>query len=268
MTNEKVKLNQLFDTAWDMLNQKKDYPNIPIFKDLLPKGLISGCLTLVHGNLPRNLLRVLITQMTVSLLLSKTEEMVFIDGSNIFPYYDIAMEARKTNLDPIGVLDRIKLSRAFNYHQMTEIITQSLPKLISERNNISNVLVSQISDLFLSKEALQYMKWNKQAQTYSLYELNQSLGVLKSLAIKENLTVIMTSSTAPLSNEKALGGTFLAHSVGVIIKLDYIEGKKKAHNLVLTLQKHPYMPYKQIIVPLVVRKRRSNRVVPLTSFIG
>jgi RecA/RadA recombinase len=202
-------------------------------------GLYPGSLTLIQGDLPRSILRSMIVKLTTNLLITNPRvEIAFVDGENLFPYYELSLEVRKRGFDPLTILDRIQLSRAFNYHQITEILTKQLPQLIAENSRIRIVLVPQISSQFLSKEALQYLQYDKLPATESLFELTQAVGKLKSLILQYDLLGIMTAASAPNSKHKPLGGTFLAHAATTIIRVAIgSKSTSKDYNLCFTVQK-------------------------------
>ncbi|UCE14986.1 MAG: hypothetical protein JSV04_07355 [Candidatus Heimdallarchaeota archaeon] len=226
--------------------------------------LYPSSLTLIQGDLPHSLLRPLITQLTISLLINNPRvELAFVDGANLFPYYEISQEARKYGLDPLAILDRIQLSRAFNYHQMTEILFKKLPQLL-ETNPIRVVLIPQISSLHLSKEALQYLEYDKLTATSSILELTQAVGRLKSLSLEYDLVGIMTAESAPHSNHKALGGTFLAHAATDIIRVTTTPGSNSTnYTLTLTVQKGG--PEIQVKLSHEGERDRAQSI-PLTQF--
>lgn len=235
---------------------------IPHLDDVV--RLYPGSLTLIQGNLPRTIVRTLITQLTISLLLTNAwGELAFVDGANLFPYYEISQEARKYGLNPLAILDRIQLSRAFNYHQMTEILSKKLPQLL-ETNPIRIVLIPQISSLHLSKEALQYLEYDKLTATSSILELTQAVGRLKSLSLEYDLVGIMTAESAPHSNHKALGGTFLAHTATDVIRVAATpDSKPTNYTLILTVQKGG--PEIQIKLSHEEERERTQSI-PLTRF--
>ncbi|MHA1227796.1 MAG: hypothetical protein ACTSPV_13700 [Candidatus Hodarchaeales archaeon] len=220
--------------------------------------LYPGSITLFHGNFSNKTIRSLITQMVVSIIVSNTLtlRMAFIDGANIFPFFEIGGKARKRKIDPLLVLDRIQLARAFNYHQVTEIITRQLPELIRKKQ-INMVMIPQISSQFLSDEAKQYLQYDRRPVTSSLTELTQALGVLKSLALRYNLVVIMTASTAPNSKSKALGGTYLAHICSSIVHVQ----SPKRNNFTFTLLKDP----ERAVSETQLLERASH--IPLSKFL-
>ncbi len=228
-------------------------------------GLYAGSLTLIQGDLPRSILRSLIIKLTVNLLIANPGvDLAFVDGENLFPYYELSLEVRKRGFDPLAILDRIQLSRAFNYHQMTEILTKQLPQLIAENPRIRIVLVPQVSSQFLSKEAMQYLQYDKLPATESLYELTQAIGRLKSLILQHDLIGIMTAASAPNSKQKPLGGTFLAHTAATIIRVTVgSSGTAKDYKLRFTVQKGG--PVLQVALSRRSRTQSRNQI-PLTKF--
>ncbi|MHA2204185.1 MAG: hypothetical protein ACW991_10895 [Candidatus Hodarchaeales archaeon] len=227
--------------------------------------LYPGSLVLIQGNLPNSILRTFITQLTVSLLISNPSvDLAFVDGANLFPYFEISLEARRYGLDPLGILDRIQLSRAFNYHQMTEILYTKLPRLIETNPRIRIVLVPQISSLYLSKEALQYLEYDKLTSTSSILELTQAIGKLKSLSLQYDLVGITTAENAPHSNHKALGGTFLSHSATDVIRVAVTpDSNRQNYALLFTVQKGG--PVVQVKLSYTAEREEKHQV-PLTQF--
>jgi hypothetical protein len=216
---------------------------------LIPEGILPGSLILIQGDITRKLLRHLVTKLSIGLLTSNDHvELAFIDGANIFPYYEIASEARRQSYDPLVILDRIQLSRAFNFHQITEIITKRLPNLLEVKNQLKIVFVPQISSQYLSTESLEYLEYAKLSVAEgALSELTQTVGALKSLALQHNLLVIMTASSATGSKTKALGGTYLTHSASSVIRMtSSTESSAKEYDVHFTLQKDPARPVIQL----------------------
>lgn len=224
-----------------------------------------GSLNLFQGDLPRHLLRQFITKMTVSLLLTNVNtEIAFVDGANIFPYYEISSEARRCNTDPLKILDRIQLARAFNFHQITEILTRQLPKLVVKNPRIRFVIIPQISSLHLSKEASEYLAYDKRPTTNSLLELTTALGTLKQLGLQHDLVGIMTTARAPHSKHKALGGTFLAHAATTIVRMEPSLSGTQDHDLVFILQQDPMKPETE--AKITCSEEKENQSVSLLEF--
>ncbi len=254
-----------FTSAWDLRYQPRVRFGLPSLDELIGEGMPSGSLTLIQGDLPPSILRSLVTKLTVGLLMANDIDLAFIDGANLFPYYEISQEVKKRGFDPLVILDRIQLARAFNYHQVTEILTNRLPQLLIENPRIRIVLVPQISSMHLSKEALQYLGYDKLTVTSSLQELTQAVGKLKSLTLQHNFLGVMTAASAP-SSQKPLGGTFLAHSANQIIRVVTTpSGTKKDYKLIFTLQQDPAKPVAQVKLSSRTKDRGKQRM-PLTRF--
>ncbi|MFX0211398.1 MAG: hypothetical protein ACFFDT_35800 [Candidatus Hodarchaeota archaeon] len=211
---------------------------IPHLSDLIE--LYPGSLILIQGSLPRSVSQSLITQLTVSLLINNPNfDLVFIDSTTIFPYYQIANKTRKYGLNPLVILDRIQLARAFNYHQITEILSQKLPHLIEKNENIRIILIPQVSSLYVSDEALKYLEYDNLTITSSILELTRALGSLKKLILQYDLIGLMTADSAPRS-QKPLGGTFLAHIATDIVRVEVLPTSNRSsrdYNLLFSVQK-------------------------------
>ncbi len=250
-----------FTSAWDLRYQPRFRFGLPSLDEFIGEGMPSGSLTLIQGDLPSSILRTLVTKLTVGLLLANEGiEIAFVDGANLFPYYEISQEVKKRGFDPLVILDRIQLARAFNYHQVTEILTNRLPQLLIENPRIRIVLVPQISSMHLSKEALQYLGYDKLTVTSSLQELTQAVGKLKSLTLQHNLLGVMTAASAP-SSQKPLGGTFLAHSANQIIRVVAASsGTKSEYKLIFTLQQDPAKPVLQVKLSSRTKDRGKQRM--------
>ncbi|MFX1535046.1 MAG: hypothetical protein ACFFDI_12545 [Promethearchaeota archaeon] len=257
-----------FISAWDLRQQQRFKFGLPSLDKLIGDGVPAGCLALIQGELPRSVLRSLITKLTVGLLLVNSKfNIAFVDGANLFPYYEISIEVRKRGYDPLAILDRIQLARAFNFHQITEVLINNLPRLIRNNHAIRIIMVPQISSHYFSKEALQYLQYdNLSVEASSLLELTQSVGILKSLVLQYNLLGIMTASSAPHSCHKPLGGTYLAHSACPIIRAEVTPNStREDYSLIFTLQKDLSKPAMQVSLPNELKKQKKQHI-PLTRF--
>ena len=241
-------LDELKSKPWTSayeLQQIKRYKfGVPALDALNPSGMLPGNLFLLQGNVNRKLLRLLITNLSIGLLTANDPaELAFVDGANIFPYYEISTEARKRGYDPLVILDRIQLARAFNYHQITEIITNRLPALLKAKPDLKIILIPQISSQYFSKEALQYLEYARLSPGEgSISELTYAVGTIKSLALEHNLIVIMTADSADNSQTKGLGGTYLSHSASTVIRITSSASSIKEYDIHFSLQKDPARP--------------------------
>ena len=132
-------------SAWELQHETRYKFGLLSLDALFPDGVLPSSLILLQGDVNRQLLRHLVTKLTIGLLLANEQsDLAFIDGANIFPYYELASETRKRGYDPLLILDRIQLARAFNFHQMTEIATKRLSNLLKVKKQLNIVLVPQI----------------------------------------------------------------------------------------------------------------------------
>ncbi|MHA1944604.1 MAG: hypothetical protein ACXAC6_07295 [Candidatus Hodarchaeales archaeon] len=231
-------------SAYELQQIRRYKFGVPSLDALNPSGMLPGNLFLLQGNVNRKLLRLLITNLSIGLLTAnEPAEVAFVDGANIFPYYEISAEARKRGYDPLVILDRIQVARAFNYHQITEIITNRLPALLKAKPDLKIVLIPQISSQYFSEEALQYLEYARLSPGEgSISELTYAVGTIKSLALEHNLIVIMTADSADNSQTKGLGGTYLSHSASTVIRIASSASSIKEYDIHFSLQKDPARP--------------------------
>ncbi len=238
-----------WNSAWELQHEKRYRSGLLALDALIPEGILPGSMILLQGDLDRKLLRHVVTQLSIGLLTTNDPaELAFVDGANLFPYYEIATEARRQEYDPLVILDRIQLSRAFNFHQMSEILTKRLPKLLEVKNHLKIIFVPQISSQYLSTEALEYLEYAKLSVAEgALSELTQAVGTLKSLALQHNLVVIMTAASATGSKTRGLGGTYLTHSASSVIRMaTSAHSTAKEYDIHFVLQKDPSRPVMQL----------------------
>ncbi len=251
-------------SAWELQQEERYKSGLLALDALIPEGMLPGSLILLQGDINRKLLRHLVTKLSVGFLTTnEPAELAFVDGANLFPYYEIATEARRHGYDPLVILDRIQLSRAFNFHQMTEIITKRLPALLERKKQLRIVFVPQISSQYLSTEALQYLEYAKLSVAEgALSELTQAVGTLKSLALQHNLLVIMTAASATGSKTKGLGGTYLTHSASSVIRMTTsTQSSAKEYDIHFSLQKDPARPVIQLTHSHRQKKPANNQTL-------
>jgi hypothetical protein len=114
-------------------------------------------------------------------------------------------------------LSQLHIARAFNYHQIHEVITRHLPEAIRQTSS-SVVILLGLAEQFFSAEAQQNLQYEGRQPLFSLGELTEALGRLKALVLEHQLYCLILTSLAPHSRTKTLGGTFLAHCAGVIVQ--------------------------------------------------
>ncbi|MFV2015196.1 MAG: hypothetical protein ACC656_07210, partial [Candidatus Heimdallarchaeota archaeon] len=269
-----------FQSAYTQLSNTKPYPTYTALDRLLPYPfLLSSSLTVIHTT--DKLGKSFLTQELFIKLILKyyTQGIVFIDCTNVFPAYELIEATIDMNslLDPQLPIRSVQLSRSFNYHQATEVITEHLEPLVrdgfpinlDDKNedytvNIKPkfVILAGLSDLYLNQESSQYLGYDGRPEWFSIFELQHALGFLKSLAIKYSLIPIITTSTAPLSNTKPLGGSFLTHSSSQLIKIS-----SEGNGLYGELVKHPFAKSKRVLLQLLRMKDKKYISRRLASYL-
>lgn len=247
---------------------------------LLPRPfLLEGCLTLFHT--PDKAGRSFILQLFLALMLQYYEQgVIFIDCTNVFPAYELIEATLETrpSIDPQLPIRAVQLSRSFNYHQATETVKEQLEPLLRDgfSYNISNefadtpkqkfvkpkmVIVAGLSDLYLNQESAQYLEYDQRPPWWSIFELQETIGYLRSLTLKYNSITIISSSSDPRSRNKPLGGRYLGHSSAVIVRLA-TEGMALYGQLI----KHPFVGYRELLIQILKKKGKKRATMPLKSF--
>lgn len=276
-----------FVTAWSMHQRIRSSPTYTSLDLLLGEPfLLQRTPTLIHtadkvGN-------TYIRQLMIQLILHYYNEgVVFIDCTNVFPVTEVleATEEQMPDIDPQLPLRAVQVARAFNYHQATEVLTEALPRLCEEGFRFTTephywldpffdpptrhiatprlVIVAGLPDLYLSQEATQYLGYDGRSEWYSILELQKAVGALKALAMRHNFVPIITASTAPKSYVKALGGSYLTHSAGVVASV-----RREGRALYGHLLKHPFSPPRKRLLQLLREKRRKRATLPLSYYLG
>ncbi len=106
-----------------------------------------GQFTLLHGSASHDLSLFLCVRALLPEPLGPDNDVVFLDGGNIFDPYTIAKYAIQHGIERTSVLRRIHLSRAFTFHQLHSLATETLQTVI-EKFEAGLVVVSDITLLF------------------------------------------------------------------------------------------------------------------------
>ena len=269
-----------FKDAFALYTNIQSFPTSTTLDALLSEPfLLAGCLTLLHG--PDKPSRAYIIQLFISLMLKYyTQGVVFIDCTNVFPAYELIEAAigKYPLIDPQLPIRAIQLSRSFNYHQATETIKENLEPLLRDgfNYNVTNalaeiqqtnfvkpkiVIVAGLPDLYLNQESAQYLSYDDRPPWWSIFELQEAIGHLRSLTLKYNCITLISASTAPKSKTKSLGGKYLNQSAAIIIKLA-TEGMAIYGELV----KHPFAKNREILLQILKKKGKKRATLPLKLF--
>lgn len=267
-----------FETAYKQYLDIKPYSTYTKLDNLLPKPfLLSSSLTVLHANDKPG--KGFLIHLLIKLILKYySQGIVFIDCTNVFPAYEIieATVNMDSFIDPHLPIRAIQLSRSFNYHQTTEILTEHLEPLVRNGFTYSNpnsenqihvkpkfIIITGLPDLYLNQESAQYLEYDGRPEWFSIYELQHAIGHLRMITQKYDLISLITSSTAPKSKLKPLGGSFFTHSASTLIKI-FTEGNGIYGDLI----KHPFAKPKSLLLQLLRPKNKKITSRRLSSFIS
>ncbi len=272
---------EIFDDAYTLYQQVTKIPTFTSLDLLLQEPfLLSGALTLVHTSDKAG--RGFIIQLFISLMLKYYEQgVIFIDCTNIFPAYEIieATIEKKPLIDPQLPIRAVQLSRSFNYHQTTETIKEQLEPLLRDgftyntTNEFSQIqetkfvkpkiiIVAGLPDLYLNAESAQYLEYDNRPSWWSILELQEAIGHLRSLTMKYNCVTVISASSDPLSKVKSLGGKYINQSSTVIIKL-----KTEGLALYGELIKHPFKANNELLLQILKKKGKKRATMPLKYYL-
>ena len=164
---------------------------------------------------------------------------IFIDGANtIDPYLIVqyAIAYFSTNLD--RVLDRILVSRAFTYHQLTSLILKTLPEEI-HKQRVKLIIVSDVIKLYRDSNV---------ECTDSLYSLKVAINSLVTTARLEKAIVLVTSFSKKTSDLDAFLRA-IKQRVDIILRFEETSTK-------IILEKHPAYSEGAVII-----KKSAPRVL-------
>ena len=165
---------------------------------------------------------------------------LFLDGGNCFDPYLISDYARQNGLDH-HVLERIRVSRAFTYPQLTTLVTQKLPEAV-DRYKSKLAVISDISRLYRDAPA-------SASDVRKIFKK-----MILSLSILAQKKRILILATHPSPSEGALAET-LFHHAQILVRV----GDHPPETV--TLEKHPYLK------PQAVTLRRADATCPLIHFL-
>jgi len=196
--------------------------------DALFGGLKLGELVVFHGSWAS---RILSELLCVRSQLPHSEggldsTVVFIDGGNIFDPYFVSETARQFGLNPEEVLRKIWISRAFTGYQLTALIMEELPKILS-REGSRLVVISDIANLYCDPDiGVWEAKKTFNRVTLFLWEL-----------VRQKNTLLVTTSLSSQSERKRCLEHYLIGRAPVVAMVE--AGNPHAK---ITLQRHPSKP--------------------------
>jgi hypothetical protein len=106
-----------------------------------------GQFVVLQGDPSHDLSLLLCVKATMPEPLGTDSDVLCVDGGNIFDAYLISKYSIEQELDSEKVLERIHLSRAFTYHQLTSLLTEKLPSAM-DAYGAKLVIVSDMIQLY------------------------------------------------------------------------------------------------------------------------
>jgi len=205
-------------------------------------GLIPGMLHVFTG--PQKFLSGVLMRLSVVAQLPpviggiNAKHVFYVELNNYFDPYLVSKFTLTKKLTPSKVLERIEISRGFNWDQSVEIVSRHLPAKI-RANSI--VLISGLTKWFDPRESTNYEG------------LREMLNGLKKCFYQPNVYMVATApiaeATAPIaegSKFKPRGGTNLTHFAGCIISI--LKPKKTRARSTITeyfMSQHPLYPQRR-----------------------
>jgi hypothetical protein len=150
-------------------------------------------------------------------------DVVFLDGGNTFDAYSISEQAINHEIESEKVLERIHLSRAFTYHQLSTLINEKLPQAL-DRFRARLAVVSDTTQLYCDPDV--------QSKQEALDVFRKDVRALAILA-KQKSTLIVATNLRAINKRM---DSILLHTAHICAKLDRNTFTQ------LTLARHPLTP--------------------------
>jgi hypothetical protein len=163
-------------------------------------------------------------------------DVVFLDGGNSFDTYLISEHSIRHGRISQEVLERIHLSRAFTYHQLSRLIHEKLPNAL-DRFKAKLAVVSDITQLYCDPDAQTDMQKKQEA-------LNVFRKDIRALAILAEQKSVLILATVLQARNRRIGNALL-RAAHVSVRLEDNDTFTR-----LTLVKHPFTPQLKTTITL------------------
>jgi hypothetical protein len=148
-----------------------------------------GQFVVLQGDSSHNLSLLLCVKATMPEPLGPDSDVICVDGGNIFDAYLISKHSIEQGLDSEKVLERIHLSRAFTYHQLTLLLTEKLPSAM-DVYAAKLVIVSDMAQLYCDPDIRGADKLD------ALRIFTNTVRFLRTLAEQKHAIILATSLQA------------------------------------------------------------------------
>jgi hypothetical protein len=195
-----------------------------------------GQLVALQGTMSHSLSSLLCVRTALPKPEGHDSEVVFLDGGNSFDTYLISEHSISHERNSQKILERIHLSRAFTYHQLSRLIHEKLPYAL-DHFKARLAVVSDITHLYCDPDAQTDMRKKQEA----LNVFRRDVRSLSTLAEQKSVLILATdlqTRNRPMENA-------LLRAAHVSARLDDKNTFTK-----LTLAKHPFTPQLKTIIPV------------------
>jgi len=171
-----------------LLTEQK--PTLTTGIDSLDRTLILklGQLAALHGQASHSLSSLLCVRAVLPKPEGRDSDVVFLDGGNSFDTYLISEHSIRHESDSQKVLERIHLSRAFTYHQLSRLIHEKLPNAL-DRFKAKLAVVSDITQLYCDPD----VQTDLQKKREALSIFRKDVGSLATIAEQKSVLIVVTN---------------------------------------------------------------------------
>jgi hypothetical protein len=205
-------------------------PTLTTGIDSLDRALILkfGQLAALQGEASHSLSFLLCVRAVLPKPEGHDSDVVFLDGGNSFDTYLISEHSIRHETESRKILERIHLSRAFTYHQLSRLIHEKLPDAI-DHFRAKLAVVSDITQLYCDPD----MQTDAQKKREALSIFRKDVRSLATIAEQKSALIVVTNLQA---RNRAMEGALL-HTAHVSARIEDRDSLMK-----LTLAKHPFTP--------------------------
>jgi hypothetical protein len=166
-------------------------PDLTLGVEALDETLVlrSGQLITFFGTAARSLAFLFCVRATLPKPLGPDSDVVFADGGNLFDPYFIATCSIEHELNAEDVLERILISRAFTYHQLSSLIMDRLPVALDE-SKAKLTVISDITLLFCDSDI------RGQDRRDAMHIFHKNVRFLAALAEQKNILILISDLQA------------------------------------------------------------------------
>jgi len=196
-------------------------------------GLRCGKFVALHGRPSLDLSFLLCVKSILPQPLGLDAHVIFVDGGNVFDPYAISEHAIEHELNPEMVLERIHISRAFTYHQLTSLLSKKLPTTM-DTYAAKLVIVSDMTQLYCDPD----IRGDDEQDALQIFL--KTVRFLRALAERKHVLILVTT----LQSRNLRMDNLLLSSAHVSAKLKDVDTFTE-----LSVVRHPWIPQLKTTIP-------------------